>query len=92
MRSKVAWYFYVWMMVILKIPIVALLYLVWWASKSPEPVDPEPALIPNDREPDHPRFPRRPCTPRRGPHADPMPASPPRVRVIRGRRIPAHGR
>jgi hypothetical protein len=87
-----AWYFYVWMMVILKIPIVALLYLVWWASKSPEPVDPEPALIPNDREPDHPRFPRRPRPPRRGPHADPMPTSPPRMRVIRGRRIPAHGR
>jgi hypothetical protein len=87
----VAWYFYVWMMVILKIPIAALLYIVWWASKSPDPVDPEPARIPKDNEPFHPRFPRKPSPPRRGPHADPLPPSPPRVRVIRGRRIPAHG-
>jgi len=88
----VAWYFYVWMMVVLKIPIAALLYLVWWASKSPEPIDPEPARIPIDREPFHPRFPRRPRPPRRGPHADPMPAPPQRVRTVRGRQIPSHHR
>ena len=87
-----AWYFYVWMMVILKIPIVALLYLVWWASKEPDPVDPEPAVVPREREPFHPRHPRHRPPPRRGPHADPLPAPPPRVRILKGRRIPQHGR
>ena len=86
-----AWYFYLWMMVVLKIPIVALLYLVWWASKSPDPVDPEPARVPSDRHPFHPRTPRHPRPPRRGPHADPMPLPPRRVRTVRGRRIPSHG-
>jgi hypothetical protein len=88
----VAWYFYVWMMVVLKIPTIALLYLVWWASKAPDPVEPEPARIPDDRDRFHPRNPRRPRPPRRGPHADPLPTPPPRVRTVRGRRIPSHGR
>jgi hypothetical protein len=88
----VAWYFYLWMMVVLKIPIVALLYLVWWASKSPEAAEPEPARVPREREPLHPHaHPRRPRPPRRGPHADPLPTPPPRVRSVRGRRIPSHG-
>jgi hypothetical protein len=92
-QQLLAWYFYVWMMVILKIPIIALLYLVWWASKSPDPVDPEPARIPDDeRHPHRPRNPRRPRPPRRGPHADPLPVPPPRVRIAKGRRIPSHGR
>jgi hypothetical protein len=92
-QHLLAWYFYVWMMVILKIPIIALLYLVWWASKSPDPVDPEPARIPDDeRHPHRPRNPRRPRPPRRGPHADPLPVPPPRVRIAKGRRIPSHGR
>jgi hypothetical protein len=77
--------------VILKIPIIALLYLVWWASKSPDPVDPEPARVPTDREPFHPRGPRRPRPPRRGPHADPLPTPPARVRMHAGHPLHAHG-
>jgi len=77
---------FIWLMAVLKIPIAALLYLVWWASKAPEPQDPEPARVDDPRslhDPD-PRSPRRPRPPRRGPHAEPPPRAPTRVR--------AHGR
>jgi hypothetical protein len=75
----------VWMMVILKIPIAALLWLVWWSSKAPEPQEEEPARVERDAHdgPPHPR-PHRPRPPRRGPHAEPAPRAPTRVR--------AHGR
>jgi hypothetical protein len=71
---------FLWMMVVLKIPIAALLWLVWWAIQEPEPV------VPGEddggsRRPDHPRGPSRPRPPRRGPHAGDPPASPPRVRT-----------
>jgi hypothetical protein len=74
---------FIWLMAVLKIPIAALLWLVWWASKAPEAQDEEPARI--DRRPvpgpDHPRRPRWPRPPRRGPHAEPMPRAPSRVRL-----------
>ena len=73
---------FVWMMVILKIPIAALLWLVWWAVREPKPREPEPVLD-VDRplhRPDPPR-PRRPRPPRRGPHAEPAPGAPSRVRA-----------
>jgi len=74
------------MVVILKIPIVALLALVWWAVRQePEPAGEEPRE-PLRRGPDHPRRPRKPSPPRRGPHAEPPPATPQRVRA-RGKRI-----
>jgi hypothetical protein len=76
---------FVWLMVILKIPIAALLTLVWWASKEPAPQDPEPALVdPRTQHDPPPPLPRRPRPPRRGPHAEPPPRTPSRVR--------AHGR
>jgi hypothetical protein len=83
---------FVWMMVILKIPIAALLWLVWWSSKAPEQRDEEPALV--DTGPEHkptPGRPRRPRPPRRGPHAVPAPVPPSRVRAhaaASGRRQP----
>ena len=73
---------FVWMMLILKIPIAALLWLVWFASKSPELPEPEPARVealPDD-SPHGPR-PHRPRPPRRGPHAEPAPRAPSRVRA-----------
>lgn len=74
------------MMVILKIPVIALLTLVWWAVKqAPEPADEEPRELLR-RGPDHPRPPRNPRPPRRGPHAAPPPATPQRTRV-RGKRV-----
>jgi hypothetical protein len=78
-----------WLAVILKIPIAALLYIVWWAVREP----PVPEAGPDEggggpRRDPHPRI-RPPQPPRRGPHADPAPAAPERVRVARrGPRVP----
>src|SRR5262245_26054316 len=74
----------VWLAVALKVPIIALLYLVWWAIKDPpEQVIDEDGGSP-DREPLHPRA-RPPHPPRRGPHGPREPAAPARVRVAQGR-------
>ena len=77
---------FLWMMLVLKIPIAALLYLVWWASRSPEGSEPEQRDWEPRRPPDHPR-PHKPRPPRRGPHAAPEPSPPRRVRAS-GRRLP----
>jgi len=75
-----------WLAVILKIPIAALLTLVWWAVREP----PVPEADPDDGEGGSPRDPhpraRPPHAPRRGPHGDPQPTPPDRVRVAR--RVP----
>jgi hypothetical protein len=78
-----------WLAVVLKIPIAALLYIVWWAVKDP----PVPEAGPDDgggpRRDPHPKL-RPPHPPRRGPHADDAPRAPDRVRVARrGPRVPA---
>lgn len=81
----------IWLMLVLKIPIAALLYLVWWAvHQDTEPdVDSDGGdggtkVYPHDggRRPVPPRLPRR-----RGPHGDPATPSPPRTRttVVRSR-------
>jgi hypothetical protein len=80
-----------WIAVVMKIPIVMLLWIVWWAIKDPPLAEAdERGDGGSDRDPrPHPRR-RPPHPPRRGPHADPSPASPARVRVARGRkRAPA---
>jgi hypothetical protein len=76
---------FLWMMVALKIPIGALFYLVWWATRAPEGAEPEQRDWQPRRPPEHPR-PRKPRPPRRGPHAAPEPAPPKRTRA-RGRRL-----
>jgi hypothetical protein len=76
---------FIWMVVVLKIPIVALLWLVWWAVHAePEPAG-EESSSGGDGGGGHSPKPRGPQPPRRGDHAVPPPQSPPRVRV-RGRR------
>jgi hypothetical protein len=72
---------FIWMAIVLKIPIAALLWLCWWAiQQEPEPAAEEPA-------PDggggsgHPPRPRRPRPPRRGEHAEPAPPPPARIRA-----------
>jgi hypothetical protein len=81
-----AWMF-VWMMLALKVPIAALLYLVWWASRAPEPAEPEQRDWQPRRPPDHPR-PRKPRPPRRGPHSVPEPTEPPKRVRAAARRLP----
>ena len=67
------------MIVILKIPMIAALWLVWWAIKQePEPVAGEDDGG-NQRTRPHP-VPKLPHAPRRGPHGDAALPSPPRVR------------
>lgn len=75
---------FIFMMLVLKIPIAALLWIVYWAIKQ----EPEPAPAAGDdggrpRRP-HPREPR-PRRPRRGSHGDPVPAPPSRVRSVTAR-------
>jgi hypothetical protein len=70
--------------VALKIPILAAIWLVYWAVKQ----EPDPSEDVRDDGGSKPRphpIPRLPRTPRRGPHADPEPAAPPRVRPVRAR-------
>lgn len=71
---------FIWMMFALKIPIAALLWLVWWAIKSEPVTDDEPSGGGSEDRRHGPR-PRNPRPPRRGPHAEPAPAAPTRVRV-----------
>ena len=79
-----------WLAVVLKIPIAALLWIVWWAVREP----PLPNVGDNDdggsdRHPGHPRL-RPPRPPRRGPHRKTETRPPARVRTVRGRRrVPA---
>lgn len=87
---------FIFLMVILKIPIAMLLYIVWYAIKSPpepEPVTGEDGgskrpLSPRPRHPQHPR-PALPRNPRRGPHAAPPVPAPARTRTVvaRARRV-----
>ena len=58
-----------WLAVVLKIPIVALLLIVWWAIREPPmPEADEEDGGGSDRDPRHPRR-RPPHPPRRGPTA-----------------------
>jgi hypothetical protein len=83
---------FIWLMVFLKIPVVALFLLVRWAVRAPEAAAPgeDGGIGPRPRplHPHHPRA-RLPRLPRRGPHGSPAPASPARVRATASRqRLP----
>ncbi|HEX4564563.1 MAG TPA: hypothetical protein VH115_08920 [Solirubrobacteraceae bacterium] len=87
-----AWLF-LWLMLGLKIPLVALFLIVRWAVRQAPEAAPGsdggigPPLTP--RHPHHPRS-RPPRPPRRGPHGEPPVSSPARVRAFAGRkRLPA---
>jgi hypothetical protein len=86
-----AWTF-IWLMFLLKIPIVALFLIVRWAVRqAPEPATGEDGGIGPRSRPLHPHHPRtrRPRPPRRGPHGEPPAPSPQRVRtVISRKRLP----
>lgn len=76
----------IWMAVVLKIPIVALLWLCWWAIRA-EPEQAAGDSAGGDGGSGHSPPPPRPRTPRRGEHAEAAPQPPPRIRVrVRARR------
>jgi hypothetical protein len=87
-----AWTF-LWLMLFLKIPIVALFLIVRWAVKDPPQSAAEDGGIGPRPSPDHPHRDRsrRPRPPRRGPHRGPAPAAPPRVRALTARARIARG-
>jgi hypothetical protein len=71
---------FIWIMFALKIPLAALLYIVWYAIKA----EPEPVSGDSDGGIHHrPGGPHRPPpAPRtRGPHGDPVVPAPPRTRT-----------
>jgi hypothetical protein len=74
---------FLWLMVALKIPIAALLYIVWWAVH--QDTEPDTGTDDDGGTKVHPHDDHRPLGPRlprpRGPHGDPMPPSPPRTRT-----------
>jgi hypothetical protein len=69
-------------MVGLKIPILALGWIVWRAIHA-VPETPEGEFVEGDGSggAGHPR-PRKPRPPRRGPHGEPLPQPPARVRAV----------
>ncbi len=83
---------FIWLLVILKIPIVALFLIVRWAvGQTPETAPGQDGGIGPRPRPLHPHHPRSglPRRPRRGPHGDPSPPSPARVRAVVSRqRLP----
>lgn len=76
---------FLYLMVFLKLPIVALLLLVWWAIRQDPGADADDGGESDDggsKRPRHPRPPLRPL-PRRGPHHGiPEPAAPSRTRTV----------
>jgi hypothetical protein len=79
-----------WLAVVLKIPIVALLCLVWWAIRQQPVPEAEGSDGGGSVRREHARRPRPPRPPRRGPHAAPPPRSPQRVRATGRRLSPSH--
>ena len=71
----------IWMALVLKIPIAALLWLVWYAAKEPEPVGADEDDG-GSKRPERPHGPwTPPRAPRRGPSHGAQLPSPPRVRT-----------
>jgi hypothetical protein len=85
---------FIWLMFLLKIPIVALFLIVRWAVRqTPETAGGQDGGIsprPRPLHPHHPR-PRLPRLPRRGPHGVAEPGPPARVRAsVSIDRLPRH--
>lgn len=83
------WTFF-YMFVILKIPVAFALWLVWWSVRE-QPATEEDRSDGGggSRRERHPR-PPRPRPPRRGPHAEPLPPAPKRVRAKARTLSPSH--
>ena len=76
------------MFVALKLPLLALCWLVWWAIHQVDDPAQDSGGDGGARHRPHPLGPL-PRLPRRGPHGDPEPPSPPRIRpaAVRAREL-----
>jgi hypothetical protein len=72
------------MFVALKVPLIALALLVWWAIRQVDDPAQDTGGDGGARRRPHPLGPLPPL-PRRGPHGDPAPLPPPRVRTTAAR-------
>jgi hypothetical protein len=72
---------FIYLMVVLKLPIIGLGYIVWRAVQAGPAELQEQQIDDGGGGFDHPR-PHRPRPPRRGPHGDPLPLPPERVRAV----------
>jgi hypothetical protein len=77
---------FIWMAVVLKIPIVALLWLCWYAAQPPAEAPAED--LSDGGGGGHPPHPQRPRAPRRGDHADAPPRPPARTRATSSATVP----
>jgi hypothetical protein len=77
----------IWMVVVLKLPIVAALLLVWYAVREPNPALDEDPGSGGGSDRHRGGGPRHPRPPRRGPHGTPPPTPPLRMRTVAGRRL-----
>jgi hypothetical protein len=68
------------MFVALKVPLITLCWIVWWAIHQTD--DPEQERGDGGSKRRHHPLGPLPRTPRRGPHGDPAPLPPPRVRTV----------
>jgi len=73
--------------VALKVPLATLCWLVWWAIHQTDDAVDEPGGDGGSKRDPHPH-PPLPRTPRRGPHGDPLPLPPARVRTVTVRARP----
>jgi hypothetical protein len=80
-RAGVSTATFIYMMLVLKLPIGALLWIVWWAIHATPEVESSDEDGGLRQWPHGPRPPRAP-RPRRGPHAEPPPTAPARTRVV----------
>lgn len=79
---------FLWLMFAIKIPLIALIILVWWAIRQ-KPEEP-PSASDDDGgikrlHPHRRPYPRHPRPPRRGPHGGLPPTPPARVRSVRAK-------
>ena len=89
---------FIWLILLIKIPVGGMLWLIWWLIKQADKDDPAPdggsddggSRLPNKPQ-RHPRAPRpyTPLHPRRGPHTGARPSTPRRTRTVlaRARRV-----
>jgi hypothetical protein len=80
----VTWGF-LWIMLALKIPLIALIVIVWWAIRQ-KPDESSASDDDGGIKREHPHRPRPfPRHPRRGPHGGVPPSPPSRTRIVRAK-------